>query len=171
MNRHSTACSVIVVKVKVKWSRYRPGVAQWMGRGIALLFHDRGTRCVEWSAARSGRTLPPGNTRYRFYRRLGRPQGRSGRAENLVPTGFRSKAIQPEASLYTEGSRRRFPKNFSMFKEERRERKSQIMSALNSLFYLIKCFGSNIFKYENWLIASCWWRFKSSSALRHIDAQ
>jgi len=31
------------VKVKVKWSRYRPGVAQSVGRGIALLFHDRGT--------------------------------------------------------------------------------------------------------------------------------
>ena len=30
--------------VKVKWSRYRPGVAQKMGTGIALLFHDRGTR-------------------------------------------------------------------------------------------------------------------------------
>ena len=29
---------------KVKWSRYRPGVAQGMGRGIALLFHDRSTR-------------------------------------------------------------------------------------------------------------------------------
>ena len=27
-------------RVKVRWSRYRPGV----GRGIALLFHDRGTR-------------------------------------------------------------------------------------------------------------------------------
>jgi len=32
------------VKVKVKFSLYRPGVAQRMGRGIALLFHDRGTR-------------------------------------------------------------------------------------------------------------------------------
>jgi len=28
---------------KVKGSRYRPGVAQRVGRGIALLFHDRGT--------------------------------------------------------------------------------------------------------------------------------
>ena len=28
----------------VKWSRYRPGVAKRVGRGIALLFHDRGTR-------------------------------------------------------------------------------------------------------------------------------
>ena len=30
--------------IKVKCSRYRPGVAQRVGRGIALLFHDRGTR-------------------------------------------------------------------------------------------------------------------------------
>ena len=29
--------------VKVKWSRYKPGVAQRVGSGIALLFHDRGT--------------------------------------------------------------------------------------------------------------------------------
>ena len=28
----------------VKWSCYRSGVAQRVGRGIALLFHDRGTR-------------------------------------------------------------------------------------------------------------------------------
>ena len=40
----------------------------------------------EWSAARPGRTLPPGKTQYPFYRGLGRPQARSGRAKNLVPT-------------------------------------------------------------------------------------
>ena len=34
---------ILLVK-KVKWSRYRPGVVQRVGRGIALLFHDRGTR-------------------------------------------------------------------------------------------------------------------------------
>ena len=32
------------IVLKVKWSRYRSGVAQRVGRGIALLFHDRGTR-------------------------------------------------------------------------------------------------------------------------------
>ena len=32
------------IKVKVKWSRYRPGVAQRVDRGIALLFHDCGTK-------------------------------------------------------------------------------------------------------------------------------
>jgi len=39
----------------------------------------------EWSAARPGRTLPPGKTRYPFYRRLDGPQGRSGRAEKSLP--------------------------------------------------------------------------------------
>ena len=42
---------------KVKSSRYRHGVAQTVGRGIALLFHDRGTRRGEWLAAGPGRTL------------------------------------------------------------------------------------------------------------------
>jgi len=37
-------CLIWHVKVKVKCSRYRPGVVQRVGRGIALLFHDRGTR-------------------------------------------------------------------------------------------------------------------------------
>ena len=32
------------LNIKVKCSRYRPGVPQRVGRGIALLFHDRGTR-------------------------------------------------------------------------------------------------------------------------------
>ena len=51
----------------------------------------------EWSAAHPGRTLLPGKTRYPFYRRLDRPQGRSGRAENLVPIP----TVQPVAqSLY-----------------------------------------------------------------------
>ena len=87
---------------KVKWSRYRPGVAQRLGRGIALLFHDHGTRRGEWSAARPGRTLPPGRTRYPFYRRLGGPQGRSGRAKNLIPTGIRSRTVQRVVSRYTD---------------------------------------------------------------------
>ena len=35
---------VVYTQIKVKRSRYRPGVAQRVGRGIALLLHDRGTR-------------------------------------------------------------------------------------------------------------------------------
>jgi len=60
----------------------------------------------EWSAARIGRTLPPGKTRYPFYGRLGEPQDRSGRAENLVPTGIRSRTVQPVVSRYTDWATR-----------------------------------------------------------------
>ena len=52
----------------------------------------------EWSAARPGRTLPPGKSRYPLYSRLGGPQGRFWRAENLVPTENRSRTIQPVVS-------------------------------------------------------------------------
>ena len=45
--------------------------------------------------------LPPWKTRYPFYRRLGGPQGRSGRAKILVPTGIQSPDRQAGAqSLY-----------------------------------------------------------------------
>ena len=73
-------------------------MTQRVGRGIALLFHDRGTRRGEWSAARPGCTLPPEKTRYPFYRGLGGPQGRSGRAENLFPTGIRSRTVDAVVS-------------------------------------------------------------------------
>ena len=36
--------SEISKKKKIKWSRYRPSVTQRAGRGIALLFNNRGTR-------------------------------------------------------------------------------------------------------------------------------
>jgi hypothetical protein len=60
----------------------------------------------EWSAARPGRTSPPWKTRYPFYRRLGGPQGRSGGAESLVPTGIRSPTVQPVVSRYTDWATR-----------------------------------------------------------------
>jgi len=60
----------------------------------------------EWSAARTGRTLLPEKTRYPFYRRLGRPQGRSGRAEKLILTGIRSRNVQLVVSRYTDWATR-----------------------------------------------------------------
>ena len=56
----------------------------------------------EWSAARPGRTLPPGKTRYLLFRRLGGPQGRSGRAEIPAPPGFNPRTVQPVVSRYTD---------------------------------------------------------------------
>ena len=67
-----------VCKVKVKWSCYRSGVGQRVGRGIALLFHDRGT----------GKGWVVSSTPQLHFT-AGKdpvPQGWSGRAENLVPT-------------------------------------------------------------------------------------
>jgi len=84
--------------LKVKWSHYRPGVAQRVGRDIALLFHDRGTRS-RWAVSSTPRPhLTPGKDRYPFYSMLCGPQGRSGRAENLVPTGIRSRTVQSVVS-------------------------------------------------------------------------
>ena len=37
----------------------------------------------EWSAALPGRNLPPGKTRYPFYRRLGGPHSRSGQVRKI----------------------------------------------------------------------------------------
>ena len=81
-------------------------MAQRLGRGIALLFHDRCTR-RGWVVSSTSRPhFTPGKDPVPFYRRLGGPQGRSGRAENLVPTGIRSRTVQPAVSLYTDWATR-----------------------------------------------------------------
>ena len=47
--------------------------------------------------------LPQGKSRYLLYRRLGGPQGRSGRAWKISPTpGFDPRTVQPVASRYTD---------------------------------------------------------------------
>ena len=49
--------------------------------------------------------LPPGKTRYPLYRRLGRPQGRSGRVRKISPLpGFDPRTVQPVASRYTDSA-------------------------------------------------------------------
>jgi len=66
-----------------------------------------------WGVSRTPRPpLPPGKTRYPLYRRLSGTQGRSGLAENLVPTGIRSRTVQPVAqSLY----RLSYPANSTLY--------------------------------------------------------
>jgi hypothetical protein len=47
--------------------------------------------------------LPPGNTRYPLYRRLGEPQGRSGQVWKISPPpGFDPRTVQPVTSRYTD---------------------------------------------------------------------
>jgi len=55
----------ISILLKVKWSHYRPGEAQRVGRGKALLFHDHGTRrgwvvsSTHWPHFTPGKDLVP----------------------------------------------------------------------------------------------------------------
>jgi len=47
--------------------------------------------------------LPPGQTRYLFYRRQSGPQGRSGEVRKISPLlGFDLRTVQPVASHYTD---------------------------------------------------------------------
>jgi len=47
--------------------------------------------------------LAPGKTRYPLFRRLGGPQGRSGRMRKISPQpGFHPRIVQPVASRYTD---------------------------------------------------------------------
>ena len=46
--------------------------------------------------------LPLGKNQYPLYRRLARPQGRSGRVRKIsTPRGFDRRNVQPVASRYT----------------------------------------------------------------------
>jgi len=55
----------------------------------------------DWSAARSGRNLPPGKHPVPILQEAGWTHGRSGRAENLVPSAIQSRNVQPLVkSLY-----------------------------------------------------------------------
>jgi hypothetical protein len=58
-----------------------------------------GVGCQRHSPA----TSPLGKTRYPLYRRVGGPQGRSGRVQKIsLPSGFDSRTVQPVASRYTD---------------------------------------------------------------------
>jgi len=49
--------------------------------------------------------LPPEKTRYLLYRRLGGPQGRTGRVRKFLPSPeFDSRTVQPLVSGYTDGA-------------------------------------------------------------------
>ena len=56
----------------------------------------------EWSAARPGRTLPPGKDGTHFTGGWVDPRAGLEGAENLIPTGIRSRTVQPVVSRYTD---------------------------------------------------------------------
>jgi len=98
---------VCVYVCKVKWSRYRPVVGQKVDRGIALLFHDRGTR-TWWVVRPTPRPhFTPGKDAVPIVKLAGWAPGPvwTG-AEYLAPTGIRSRNIQPVVSSYTDWATR-----------------------------------------------------------------
>ena len=83
-------------------------------RGIALPFHDHGTRRGWGISVTPGRFLPPRKTRCSLYRRLGGHQVRSGQMRKISPPpGFDPRTVQPVASRYTDWATR--PTNFKKF--------------------------------------------------------
>jgi hypothetical protein len=51
--------------------------------------------------------LPPGKTRHPLYRKLGGPQGRSGRVRKISPPPeFDPRTVQPVVSRYTDWATR-----------------------------------------------------------------
>ena len=91
----------VVCFVKVRWSRYRPGVAQRVGRGIALLFHDRCTR-RGWLVSSTPRPhFTPGKDPVPILQEAGWAPGLVWRSGKSRPTWILSRTFQPVAqSLY-----------------------------------------------------------------------
>ena len=88
--RHKMATE-INKNVKVKFFLEQAAVAYRGSRCIALLLLQ--PRCLTGVGGQrhAPAALPPGKTRYPLYRRLGGPQGRSGRVRKISPpTGIRS---------------------------------------------------------------------------------
>jgi hypothetical protein len=91
------------VKVKEKFTLEQATKALRGSRGIALLFPEP----QHWMGVGGQRhppaALPPGNTQYPLYRRLGGTQGWSGWVRKISPPqGFDPRTIQPVVSRYTD---------------------------------------------------------------------
>jgi len=91
---------------KVKWSRYRPGVAQRVGRGIALLLHDHGTR-RGWVVSSTPRPhFTPGKDPVPILQEAGWAPGPVWTGRKSRPTGIRSRTVQPVIGRYTDWATR-----------------------------------------------------------------
>ena len=93
--------------VKVKWFPYRPRVAEGLGRVIALLFLDRGTRRGLVVSSTPRLHFAPGKDPVPILQEAGWAPGPVWiDAENLVPTGIRSRTVQLVVSRYTDWATR-----------------------------------------------------------------
>ena len=96
-----------MVKVKVKFSLEQATEVQRESRYIALFFLQPRRQMGVGGQRHGPAALPPGKTRYPFYRRVGGPQGRSGRVRKISPSsGFDPRIASPQrVAIQTELSR------------------------------------------------------------------
>ena len=86
-----------------------------------------------WGQQHDPAALSPRKTWYPFYRRLGRPQGRSGRVRKISPPPrFDPRSVQPIASRYTDCA---IPANFSKVKDSRHMKVVRLSALRTSLIY------------------------------------
>jgi hypothetical protein len=84
---------------KIKWSLYRPGVAQRVGRVIALLFHDRGTRRGLVVSSTPRPHFTPRKDPVPILQEAGWAPGPVWTGGESVPTRIRSRTVQPGSSV------------------------------------------------------------------------
>ena len=93
--------SLLKYSKKLNWSRYRPGCGPGVGRGIALLFNDHGTR-RGWVVCSTPRPyFTPGKDPVPIVQEAGWAPGPVWTAENLAPPGFDSRTVRFVVSRYT----------------------------------------------------------------------
>jgi hypothetical protein len=99
IDNHSTS----QIKAKVHHETGREGPEGELRHTSSLSLTSALDGC-EWSTSSPGRFTPDKQTRYPPYRRLGGPQGRSGRVLRKMspPPGFDPQTAQPVASRYTD---------------------------------------------------------------------
>jgi len=86
--------------------RYRPGVAQRVGRGIALLFHDRGTRRGWVVSSTHRQRFTPGKDSVPILQEAGWAPGPVWTGGKSRPHGIRSRTIKPVVSRCTDWATR-----------------------------------------------------------------
>ena len=95
-----------ILSIFLKCSHYRPGVAQRVGRGIALLFHDRGTR-REWMVSSTPRPhFTPGKDPVPILQEAGWAPGPVWTGGKSRPHRDSITDLQPVVSRYTDWATR-----------------------------------------------------------------
>ena len=132
LNLSSVHSNQLISKLKYIWNKVNssvtgPVVAQRVGRGIALLFHDRGTR-RGWVVSNKPRPyFTPGKDPVPTVQVAGRSPGPVWTGGKSRPTGIRSSGpSSPQLSRYTDWASR------PIFGEEYRLLNSSLCSLLHS---------------------------------------